>query len=209
MIMNSGIYNDNPKWIVPLRFNFVFPNRDKFIELVEEVGGDTKMGELYDILVLKYAYSETRYLQIEPFILGIKRKLNIAWPLYLEQKKIIDDLKELELKDLMQEYVEIYKSDVESLEESETSLTNLQNMVDSNNAPIVNADTVPIKNKSNRQTSDQGSGDSIGINSSSRDDERIKHLNAMNALNAKYEKVDRDYLNNIYVKMDSLFKVLL
>lgn len=113
--------------------------------------------------------------------------------------------------------------------EQDTVNKDLSNVVNANTSPIVNADTIAIKDKSNIQTSDNKSGkvtstnESIGTNnittSTALEDnstfdsqglERYKQLgNDLEALTTKYEAIRRDYLAQIYRKMDPLFRVIL
>lgn len=73
--------------------------------------------------------------------------------------------------------------------------SNLQNTVNANNSPVVNADTVAISNKSNSQTS---TNNDVQILSGK-----------IEALIKQYELVNIDYLQEIYRKVDPLFRVIL
>jgi hypothetical protein len=72
---------------------------------------------------------------------------------------------------------------------------NLNNTVNANNSPVVNADTVAITNKSNIQTSNNN---------------QVQVLSGkIDALFKQYELINADYLQEIYRKVDPLFRVIL
>lgn len=166
----------------PLYFNEVFADASEFVTKVESVGGDTSnLTDLYYLLANKYAWARTRYMDEIAFILAIKRELQISWPAYLKRKDLMDDIYLLQLTDLRVQMENISK--------------NLQNTVNANNSPIVNADTVAISNKSNSQTSSNGDMQVL--------------TGKVEALIKQYELVNADYLEEIYRKVDPLFRVIL
>lgn len=167
---------------LPLYFNEVFYDATDFVDKVESVGTDTtNLADLYYLLANKYAWSRTRYMDALPFILALKRELQISWPAYLKRKDLMDDIYQLQLTDLR-----IQMENISS---------NLQNTVNANNSPVVNADTVAISNKSNSQTS---------VNND------VQILSGkIEAIIKQYELVNIDYLQEIYRKVDPLFRVIL
>lgn len=280
--MNKMRWNDNNIYPSSRQTFFtwseIFEDYEDFIDKVIEVGGDSdNLQELYRILINKYVTSTTRYNMEEAFIYAIRRELEVAWPMYLAQKKIVTDMIELDMEQLRTEMETIRETNRSDLSNSEvistgtvsntdtrnesntidfdtqrnttdnTTETNddsaLENVVNANTGPVVNADTIAVKDKSNIQTSninkrDRDSsvvGEVLGIDKttivgsniggsdttsgadidemSSFDSEgleRYKQLgNDLEALTTKYEAIRRDYLAQIYRKMDPLFRVIL
>ena len=161
-------------WIEPVEFLDVFPDSETFEIKIESVGSDTEhLEELYTILLNKYAYAKTRYTTEEPFILAIRRELQLEWPLYLKQKALMSQMLDL---------------DIASIMKSGSSLTNV---VQTNDAPVVDADSVPISDLSTMQSNTNQTG------------------NILNAILAKYTAIDQNYLNKIYSKMNPLFRQIL
>ena len=164
------IYNQDPCWVEPLKFSDIFPDAETFESLVQKISSDqTHLKELYEILALRYSGATTRYMTLEPFVLALKSVLFIEWDLYLTQRSLIQNLKSIEIDDVMKLVKETTSETREQEGSSETNLKDLQNEVNANNSPIVDADTIAIKkNKSNRQISNIGSNDSIAQNQESK-----------------------------------------
>jgi hypothetical protein len=166
----------------PLYFSEVFADAAEFVEKVQEVGGDSEnLEELYYILANKYSWARTRYMDEVPLIISIKRELAITWPVYLKRKEIITEIYALQIEDLQLQI--------------KNNSKNLSNTVSANNSPVVNADTVPISNKSNLQVSNIGSNDTL--------------IGKLDALLRQYDAIKNDYLQEIYDKMDPLFRTIL
>ena len=215
------IYKHRPGYGA-LTFSEVFQDEYEFEAKVLSIGSDDEnLHELYRILAQKYAWATTRYMMEEAFILSIRRELEITWPVYLKQKAIMDQLYTLNIEEIQRQMTRTVAGSREneatgtSVAESEDSDTSLNNVVNANNAPVVNADTVAIKNKSNTQTSNVGSSTSSGSQTNTNEgrenynDEVIELGNKLEAINNQYEATSRDYLQQIYKKMDPLFRVIL
>ena len=166
----------------PLYFNEVFTSAEEFATKVSSIGTDSSsLEDLYYLLANKYNWSRTRYMDEVAFILAIKRELQISWPAYLKRKDLMDDIYLLQVADLRIQMENINK--------------NLNNTVNANNSPVVNADTVAITNKSNIQTSNNN---------------QVQVLSGkIDALFKQYELINADYLQEIYRKVDPLFRVIL
>lgn len=181
-MFNNTIYPTFCSDYASLYFNEIFADSTEFVAKVETVGTDsTNLADLYILLANKYAWSKTRYMDEVPFILALKRELQISWPAYLKRKSLMDDIYLLQLTDL--------RTQMENIS------SNLQNTVNANNSPVVNADTVAISNKSNSQTSTNNDMQILG--------------GKIEALIKQYEVVNTDYLKEIYRKVDPLFRVIL
>lgn len=182
----------------PLFWNEIFPTVDDFISKVVSIGSDAlEIGDLYYLLVNKYAWSETRYMDEVAFILALKRELQITWPSYLKRKDLMDQIYILQIADLQMQIQTIRDSSTTS------SGSNLNNLVTANNSPVVNADTVAINNKSNAQNSNKSSN-TVEIS------ENYQQLaNKLESLLRQYDVVNTDYLQEIYRKVDPLFRVIL
>ena len=62
-----------------LFFNEIFADATEFVDKVESIGTDTEnLADLYYLLVNKYGWSRTRYMYEVPFILALKRELQIS-----------------------------------------------------------------------------------------------------------------------------------
>lgn len=161
------LYQENI-WVAPLEWNDVFPDSDTFELEVVSVGGDTDhLEELYEILSNKYVTAKTRYLEKEPFIYGIRRELQIEWPAYLMQKSLIDQVKAIEIAEVMK-----------------TGST-LSNTVQTNDTPVTDADTVPISDLSTLQTNVNSLGNKLNA--------IMNKYSALetNYLNKIYDKADK------------------
>ena len=228
----------------------IFKDSEEFKHKMKEVGGDKdNLDELYEILSIKYFSATTRYNVEEAFLAAIRRELFIAWPMYLEQKRIVKDMIDMDMEKLRTEMETIRET--ERLDntgseatttgstigsdsktdtvEQDTSDKDLTNVVNANTSPIVNADTIAIKDKSNIQTSGNKTGtmsittdssgtNDVSVNTNLQDNstyeseglERYKQLsNDLVVLTDKYEAIRRDYLAQIYRKMDPLFRVII
>jgi len=131
------------------------------------------------------------------FILALKRELQITWPSYLKRKDLMDQIYILQIADLQMQIQTIRDSSTTS------SGSNLNNLVTANNSPVVNADTVAINNKSNAQNSNKSSN-TVEIS------ENYQQLaNKLESLLRQYDVVNTDYLQEIYRKVDPLFRVIL
>ena len=133
-------YDDKP-FHTPLNWDDVFEGPEDFEEqmLALEPAGvagitdSTNLEELYFILALKYYSSQIRYLTPEPFIIGIKRELQVEFKQYIQKKELMDDM--IALTDA----------------EIEVQRTQLRNLVDTHDEPIANADTVAWDDLSTEQ----------------------------------------------------------
>lgn len=166
-------YNDNI-WVEALYWQDMFDSAEQFVEKVGAVGTDSgNLETLYDILKLKYMFAKTRYIEEEPFILGLKRELQIVWPVYLKQKELIEDMFNLELEEVMKVG------------------SNLNNTVNTNDSPVVDADKIAISDLSTSQTS------------------QLTRQGKLMALMSKYDAIRMDYVRMIYNASDSLFQKIL
>ena len=131
------------------------------------------------------------------FILALKRELQITWPSYLKRKDLMDQIYLLQLADLQMQIETIRTSD------NNSAGSNLNNVVNANNSPVTNANTVAINNKSNIQSSN------INSNSSDASENYTQLANKMESLLRQYDVINTDYLQEIYRKVDPLFRVIL
>jgi len=90
---------------------------------------------LLDLLYLRYSNAHIRYMSPLDFLLGLFRKLHVAWPIYKEQQTIITAIRALTVADIMNE--------------SKT----LRNLVNNPNDPVTDPDTTPIPDLSTEQES--------------------------------------------------------
>lgn len=94
-------YYDSKFYFDTLTFLDIFPDEESFIEQVVSVGGNTEdLPELYEILLNKYAYAKTRYTQPMPFILAIRRELQVEFPSYLVQKELLEAMRDIEIEEV-------------------------------------------------------------------------------------------------------------
>ena len=109
----------------------------------------------------------------------------------------MDDIYLLQLADLQMQVETLRNSN------STNSGSNLNNTVNANNSPVTNANTAAITNKSNAQISN--------INQDVADtEETYKQLsNKLESLLRQYDVINSDYLQEIYRKVDPLFRVIL
>ena len=91
------------------------------------------MKELYTILSMKYVGANTRYTDEFSFIMALRRELYTAYPQYIEQKKLLNDMMNMDI-------AEIQKAS-----------NTLRNLVNNPTDPTPNANTVPISNLSTEQ----------------------------------------------------------
>lgn len=91
-----------------LKFDDIFTSADEFEAKMEAIANDfgdtaslSPYKELYYILALKYVGAHTRYTTEFPFIMALIRELRIIYPIYKQQKKLIDDIIELEIETIM------------------------------------------------------------------------------------------------------------
>lgn len=108
-----------------------------------------------------------------PFLLAIKRELQVEWPAYILQKTLFDQIRTIEISEVMK------------------SGSTLSNTVQTNDTPVVDADTVPISDLSTLQTNMNTVG------------------NKLQAILAKYQALNINYLKKIYDKTDPLFRQIL
>lgn len=128
-----SFYNQQP-YISSLSWSFVFPSAEIFEAKMTAMGSTfEEHEELYLLLAKRYIAARTRYIEEEPFILAIMRELEYAWPMFLEQRSLMNDIKQLEIKKIMA---------------SQSSLTNI---VQSHDDPVADADKVAISDLSNQQ----------------------------------------------------------
>ncbi len=119
-----------------LMFSDVFFDKADFIAKVGDVGGITdpvKLGELFDILEMKYYQSHTRYTVPSGLIMGIKRELFTAFPFYLKRKELSHEMMDMEI------------------EEIQLGARQLRNLVNTHDEPINNASTIPFDDLSTEQ----------------------------------------------------------
>lgn len=130
-----GFY-DEKKYFQTLKWDDVFTGPDEFYEKIGSIASITEeddLKHLYDLLVMKYHSSYTRYTNELSFILAIKRELHVEFPIYLMRKELLDDMFKLEV------------------EEIQRGSRVLRNLVETHDDPVVNAHKNPIEDLSTEQ----------------------------------------------------------
>ena len=128
-------YKDK-KYYDTLRWDDIFKSEDEFYAKVVAINGVTTeidMKELYTILSMKYVGANTRYTDEFSFIMALRRELYTAYPQYIEQKKLLNDMMNMDI-------AEIQKAS-----------NTLRNLVNNPTDPTPTANTVPISNLSTEQ----------------------------------------------------------
>ena len=128
-------YDDRP-YMQTLKWSDVFLNKEDFISKIESVGGITdeeKLGELFEILELKYYQAYSRYVAPGGLIMGIRRELFTAFPFYLKRKELTNQMMDMEI------------------EEIQLGMRQLRNLVDTHDEPVVNASSVPFDDLTTQQ----------------------------------------------------------
>jgi len=168
-------YNYDPYYNT-LKWDDIFKSATDFITKMVSVGGITDtadLTELYEILSLKYVTSTTRYTDEFAFQQAIKRELYTEFAFYLEKKSLSAEMLAIDIAEIQR------------------GQRQLQNIVDTHDEPIANADTVPFNDLSTQQQN-------IEITN-----------NKLEAIKQKYNVMNRNYLQGIYKRCDELFAVIL
>ena len=119
-----------------LRWDDIFTSSDQFFADVVSIGSVTTeadMKELYEILALKYVGAHTRYTDAFSFIMALKRELYVSYPMFLEQRTLLNDMMALDIAEVMK------------------ATSTLRNLVNNPTDPVANADSVPISNLTTEQ----------------------------------------------------------
>ena len=119
-----------------LRWDDIFISDADFFTKVVSIGSvvaEADMKELYDILCLKYVGAHTRYTDEFSFIMGLKRELYVSYPMFLEQRTLLNDMMALDIAEVMK------------------ASSTLRNLVNNPTDPVANADSVPINNLTTEQ----------------------------------------------------------
>lgn len=96
------VYRNMSRYITTLKWSDCFEDATDFETKVVSIGTDSEnLDVLYEILYNKYHHASTRYMEVESFVLGLRRELQIKWPLYLKQKSILDQLMALTVDDII------------------------------------------------------------------------------------------------------------
>ena len=103
-----GIYDKPKTWFDTLKWEDIFHDKQSFIDKMNDLESSVNnklepLEELYDILYLKYHSSYTRYTSELPFIMSIKREMMISWPIYIQQKSLMDDMMEMEIEEIQRQ----------------------------------------------------------------------------------------------------------
>lgn len=132
MYYKDKIHFDTLKW------DDIFVNEDEFETKLTELGAldltallpfDT----LYYTLALKYVGAHTRYTDEFSFIMALIRELKISYPIYTQQKSLMEDMMALEI------------SEIQKLGQS------IRNMIENPNVPTDDPSEVPIPDLSTQQ----------------------------------------------------------
>lgn len=132
------MYYENRRYYDTLTWRDIFPDEESFISKIEDIGGISdpdKLAELYEILVLKYITAKTRYDTEFPFILALRRELQVEFPYYLEKKALAKVALEMEIDEIRKQS------------------SSLRNIINTHDEPINNASEVPIDDLSTTQES--------------------------------------------------------
>lgn len=134
------MYRDEKLLYQTLTFDDVFTDATTFEDKLTvfamfDLSSLMPFDELYFILAIKYAGAFTRYTDEYAFTMALVRELKIHWPIYKQQKYLMDSLMELELNEIIQ------------------SSKSLRNYVENPNVLQSDLDTVPINNYSTAQES--------------------------------------------------------
>ena len=130
MLYKDRIFFETLKW------DDIFVSSDDFFAKVVSIGSvvtEADMKELYELLALKYVGAHTRYTDEFSFIMALKRELYIFYPLFIQQRTLLNDMMALDIADIMK------------------SSQQLRNLVNNPTDPVANADTVPINNLTTEQ----------------------------------------------------------
>lgn len=193
----------------PLTFSDIFHDKYEFAFKVQEVGGVTELDTLYNILAMRYFTSTTMYMIEEPFIMGIKRKLNSAYPAYLRKKEMYQEILNLEIADIMRQSKRTNQGSSTGSSTVEANSNNIRNEVENMDTPVTNADTIAVKDLSTKQTSDRLEADN-GTEFNNQDNfEETVDTNRLDAIMRKFEAIDQNLVAPIYSAIDPLFKGIL
>lgn len=191
------VYNEKI-FIYPLTWQNIFHGPEDFIEKINAVDWYPPEPEhLYDVLAIKYVLSKTRYVNEIPFILALKRALLITWPNYIRQKELLEHLKAISIDEVT------LRNKVSAISAVDSNRKGLNNEVIANDDPVVNADTVAIKDKSTRQISDKSEGSEYSSS------DVVTVTNKLQAINDIYDSLEVELLNKVYAKTDKLFRQIL
>ena len=197
-------YNDRP-----LLFSEVFTDYIDFQGKLVSVGGLEDLSELYRLLALRYSFATTMYVIEEPFIMAIKRKLEYEWPTYITRKTLYEQMRNIEISKVMNQNTRSINKEVTGTSTRDYNSNNLQNQVQTNDTPVTNADTVPIKDLSTMQINNKLAGDDA--NTFNNQDVITDSLdgNELEAILVKYEAMNKNLLDTLYARLDVLFRAIL
>lgn len=100
-----GIYNPQKPFFDTLLWDDIFPSAEEFETKMKSVLplSNAKLepfDELYELLAMRYSGAHTRYTTQYPFILGLKRELIINYPIFIQQKALVEQLMDLDVEEL-------------------------------------------------------------------------------------------------------------
>lgn len=103
-----GLYDIPKIWYDTLKWGDIFPDKGSFeakmTDTVTSLNAKLQpIDELYDVLYMKYHSSNTRYTSELPFIMAIKREMSILWPMYIQQKALMEEIMEMEIAEIQRE----------------------------------------------------------------------------------------------------------
>lgn len=103
-----GIFDKGKPWFDTLKWGDIFPDQETFVAKMGETVTSVNVKllpieELYDVLYLRYHSSNTRYTSELPFIMSIKREMMVLWPIYIQQKALMEEMMEMEIKEIQRE----------------------------------------------------------------------------------------------------------
>lgn len=134
------MYYKEREYFDTLKWDNIFEDVTEFEEKLSELGtldltALAPFDTLYYTLALKYVGAHTRYTSEFAFIMALIRELKIYYPIYLQQKTLMDDAMALEL------------AEVQKVGQ------NIRNLVDNPNVPTTNPSDTVIPNLSTQQES--------------------------------------------------------
>lgn len=103
-----GLYDKSKPWFDTLKWGDIFPTKEVFIEKMTDIGSSLNvklepLDELYDILYMKYHSSNTRYTSELPFIMSIKREMAVLFPIFIQQKALMEEMMEMEITEIQRQ----------------------------------------------------------------------------------------------------------
>lgn len=103
-----GLYDIPKVWFDTLKFSDIFPDKEAFKSKMQDTVTSLNdklepINELYDILYLRYHSSNTRYTAELPFIMSLKRELVVQWPIYIQQKALMNEMMTIEIEEIQRQ----------------------------------------------------------------------------------------------------------